>query len=181
MEEMRNGSIAEDMEQSEEVKMPEVKLPSSGGVQFSNPNIEEAIKKDKITNAALEETSQLEHPAYLIDLSNIYSVLPCTMRAIKCLLLDNVDIEKLNIERADKGQALLKMDTALYFLLDGGVRLIGHGDGYQFYKQLENFIRGAFGEKTKIYKSIINQFTGEVTFGEAKTLDVDQVVLRLDV
>ncbi len=181
MEELKDNLNIENEKQDEEVDMPEVKLPSSGGVKFNNPNIEEAIKKDKITNAALEETSQLEHPAYLIDLSNIYSVLPCTMRAIKCMLLDNVDLDKLNAQRADRGQTLLKADTALYFMVDGGVRLVGHGDGYQFYKQLENFIRGAFGEKAKIYKSLVNQFTGEITFVEAKALDVDQVVLRLDV
>lgn len=166
--------------QAEEIQMTEIKMPSTSGIKFDTPDVEASLKKDKITNAALGEVEGIEHPAYMIDLSEMYSILPCTTRAIKCMLLDNVDLDSLNAKRAASGQPILKADTALYIRNEAGIRLVGHGDGYMFYKQLDSFVRAAFDGKVKIYKSIVNTFTGELSFGEAKSIDVSQVVLRLD-
>ena len=144
--------IKEDIKEDEVVAMPG--MAEQGNQELISMAIEEAIQKESIDTVLLKEVTDIEIPSYLIDMTNVGDIMPCTLDAISKMLSEDGD-------------------TAIYMKNGDSIGIIGYGEAHQLYSRLDTFINNVYSGKCGIYK---NNGDG---FKKIKPMDVNNIMLDI--
>ena len=148
MENLENELLEEDFD----IALPE--MEEAENEDLMSLGIEKALKKDSIETVLLQEVTDIVTPSYLIDMTNVGDIMPCTLDALGKML-------------SEEG------GTAVYMKNGDMIGIIGYGEAHQLYCRLETFINNVYSGRCGLYK---NNGKG---FEKIKPMDVDSVVLDI--
>lgn len=132
--------INEDLVETTETENKEAKesvlIPNLGEQTEYNKYTEgnftkEAINSNKIKNVLIKSTTELEYPAYMIDITNVDVITDESLKAIASLLGGG--------------------DTTVYIKNGDKIDSAGKGDGTTLYKLLELVVNNMYKGKADVY------------------------------
>jgi len=141
-----------------DIKLPGEELKDVDKSELFTSGIEEAVRKDVVKKVLMGETDKLEHPSYIIDLSESGPIVSSTLLGINTML--------------DGG------DTTVYIKTQDSINKIGSGDASRLYDELDTYLQSVFGKTCKLLKSTINK-DGVAEFKAMNRLDVCNLVLDM--
>lgn len=125
----------------EMVQLPGQNIDEEKASKYLSPDIGSTIEKKHISTVVTKETSDIKYPSFLVDFSELDSIMPCVMSALRGLL------------RKD-GTG----DTTLYVKIQSGILEIGNAKANDLYRLLELYISTLFGDKCKVYRNKDGKF-----------------------
>lgn len=149
----------------EQTKAESVILPgASEGVKedLISPSIDEALAKKRIDTVIVKETNEIKVPSYLVDISNLASMMPCAMTALKAL-----------VNSGNRDDTSEDSEVEVYCKTRTGIFDIGTGNRYEMHALLNKYTSVAFGEECKVYRNLDGKFR------KLKARDVSGI--RLDI